>query len=90
MICQIEEKIAALPDELTNENRVSIQSQLNEIMALYETLEEEEKSQIDMTRCTELQAQTGPANTASAGMTVHIETLASKTISIQIEPTDSI
>lgn len=91
VICQIEEKIAALPDELTNENRASVQSQLNEIMALYETLEEEEKNQIDMTRCTELQAQTGPANTASTGMTVYIKTLTRKQlIPIQIEPTDSI
>lgn len=57
-VCPIEEMIAALPDveDLTEDNRAEVQARLEEILALFGELTEEEQGQVDAARCSELQA----------------------------------
>ncbi|MDE5779300.1 MAG: leucine-rich repeat protein [Lachnospiraceae bacterium] len=61
-ICPMEDLIAALPDEVTEDNGSKVRAQLNKILALYRELTEEEQDQIDLTLCYELQAALDEAN----------------------------
>ena len=54
-ICPIEELIAALPEEITEDNSDVIRERLEEILGLYAELSEEEQESIDLSRCTELE-----------------------------------
>lgn len=64
-ICPIEDLIAALPDAVTKDNTDEVRAQLDEILALFQELTEEEQEQIDISRCMELQealdVSNGPA-----------------------------
>ena len=64
-ICPIEELIAVLPDvgSITEENAEDVRAQLEEILALFEELTEEEQEQIDLSRCYELQEALDGAKT---------------------------
>ena len=63
-ICPIEELIAALPDtaDITEDNADDVRAQLDEILALYQELTEDEQEQIDLSRCYELQEALDKAN----------------------------
>ncbi|MEY8396716.1 S-layer homology domain-containing protein [Lachnospiraceae bacterium 45-P1] len=54
-ICPIEDLIAALPDKVTEDNADEVRAQLDEILALFSVLTEDEQEQIDLSRCYELQ-----------------------------------
>ncbi len=62
-ICPIEKLIAALPDaaDITEDNE-EVRAQLEEILALYRELNEDEQGQIDLSRCYELQEKLDAAN----------------------------
>ena len=47
--------IAALPDKVTEDNADDVRARLEEILALYRELTEDEQEQIDLSRCYELQ-----------------------------------
>ncbi len=66
-ICPIEDLIAALPEQVTEDNEEEVRAQLDEILALYRELDEDEQGQIDLSRCYELQEALDNAN---APMTV--------------------
>ncbi|NBI92643.1 hypothetical protein D3Z45_19220 [Lachnospiraceae bacterium] len=63
-ICPIEKLIAALPDaaDIRSDNADKVRAQLEEILALYRELTEDEQEQIDMIRCCELQGTLDEAN----------------------------
>ena len=61
-ICPIEDLIAALPDKVTEDNADEVRAQLDEILALFSVLTEDEQEQIDLSRCYELQAALDNAN----------------------------
>ena len=61
-IDKINALIAALPDEVTEDNRQEVQSKLDEILTLYSELTQEEQEQTDITRCLELQAFLEPSD----------------------------
>lgn len=61
-ICPIEGLIAALPDEVTPDNADEVRGQLDEILALYGELNEDEQEKIDLTRCYALQEALDEAN----------------------------
>ena len=61
-ICPIEELIDALPDEVTPDNADEVRGQLDEILALYGELNEDEQEKIDLTRCYALQEALDEAN----------------------------
>ena len=56
-ICPIEELIAALPDTVTKRNEFrldnadGVRARLDEILALYRELDEDEQEQVDLSRC---------------------------------------
>lgn len=54
--------IAVLPDAVTEDNADEVRAQLDEILALYQELTEEEQEQIDISRCLELQEALEAAN----------------------------
>ena len=54
-VCPIEKLIAALPDKVTEDNADEVRARLEEILALYRELTEDEQEQIDLSRCYELQ-----------------------------------
>lgn len=54
-VCPIEDLIAVLPDEVTADNVDNVRARLDDILALYAELTEEEQEQIDLSRCMELQ-----------------------------------
>ena len=62
-ICPIEDLIAALPDEVTADNAEDVRARLDEILALYTELDEEEQEQINLSRCYALQEALDEANT---------------------------
>lgn len=62
-ICPIEDLIAALPDEVTEDNAEKVRAQLNKILDLYWELTVEEQEQIDISRCLELQEVLDVTNT---------------------------
>lgn len=61
-ICPIEDLIAALPDKVTEDNADEVRAQLDEILALFSVLTEDEQEQIDLSRCYELQEALDGAN----------------------------
>ena len=61
-ICPIEDLIAALPDIVTEDNAADVRAQLDEILALYRELDEDEQGEIDLSRCYELQEALDNAN----------------------------
>jgi len=61
-ICPVEDLIAALPDTVTEDNADDARAQLEEILALYRELDEEEQAQIDLSYVTELQEALDNAN----------------------------
>ena len=61
-ICPIEDLIAALPDKVTEDNAEDVRGQLDEILALFSVLTEDEQEQIDLSRCYELQGALDGAN----------------------------
>ena len=61
-ICPVEDLIAALPDKVTEDNEEEVRAQLEEILALYGELDEDEQAQIDISRCLELQEALDEAN----------------------------
>ena len=61
-ICPIEDLIAALPDKVTEDNADEVRGQLDEILALFSVLTEDEQEQIDLSRCYELQGALDGAN----------------------------
>ncbi len=54
-LCPVEELIAALPWAVTEENAEEVRAQLEEILALYTELTDEEQERLDISRCLELQ-----------------------------------
>ena len=56
-ICPVEDLIAALPNEVTEDNRDEVEAQLREILTLYGNLTEEEQEQTDISRCLALRDQ---------------------------------
>lgn len=61
-VCPVEERIATLPDEVTDENIGEVRVLLDEILSLFTLLTEEEQEQIDLSRCYELQAVLDESN----------------------------
>ncbi len=63
-ICPVEELIAALPDaaDIRSDNADGVQAQLEEILALYRELAEDEQGEIDLSRCYALQEVLDGAN----------------------------
>lgn len=64
-ICPIEDLIAALPDaeNITEDNADEVRAQLDEILALFAELTEDEQEQVDLPLCYELQAILDSAKT---------------------------
>ncbi len=67
-IRSIEELISVLPDEVTGDNAGQVRAQLDEILALYVELSEEEQEQVDVSRCLELQAALDEGNVPDAAV----------------------
>ena len=61
-ICPIEDLIAALPDKVTEDNADEVRAQLDEILALFSVLTEDEQDQIDLSRIYALQGALDAAN----------------------------
>lgn len=61
-ICPIEDLIAALPEQVTEDNADEVRAQLDHILDLYRELDEDEQGQIDLSRVTELQGALDGAN----------------------------
>ena len=61
-ICPIEALIAALPEQVTEDNAEDVRAQLEEILALYRELPENEQGQIDLSHVTNLQEALDNAN----------------------------
>lgn len=63
-ICPVEDLIAALPDaaDITEDNADEVRAQLDEILALYQELAEDEQEQIDLSCCYALQEALDHAN----------------------------
>lgn len=64
-ICPIEDLIAALPDEVIEDNAKEVRAQLDKILAFYRELTAEEQEQIDLTHCYELQEALDVANVST-------------------------
>ena len=82
-ICPIEDLIAALPDKVTEDNAEDVRAQLEEILALYRELPEDEQGQIDISRCLELQEALNEINapmTLADGVTGNVELSTTKNI----------
>ena len=61
-ICPVEDLIADLPDKVTEDNGSEVRAQLDEILALYRELDEDEQGQIDLSRIYALQGALDAAN----------------------------
>lgn len=61
-VCPIEALIAALPEEVTADNADGVRGRLDQILALFSELTEEEQEQIDLSRVYELQEALDGAN----------------------------
>lgn len=61
-ICPIEDLIAVLPEQMTEDNGAEVRAQLDEILALFSALNEDEQEQIDLSRCYELKEALDNAN----------------------------
>ncbi|MCI8652841.1 MAG: hypothetical protein HFF11_03995 [Angelakisella sp.] len=62
VICRIQTLIDALPEEVTEETREMVRAQLDDILARFGELTEEEQAQVDLTRCLTLQTALDAAN----------------------------
>ena len=56
-LCPIEDLTAALPRTVTEDNAEEVRAQLDNILALYRELTEDQQEQLDLTLCYELQDQ---------------------------------
>ena len=54
-ICPIEDLIAALPEQVTEDNAEVVRARLDEILDLFTALDEDEQGQLDLSRVTALQ-----------------------------------
>ena len=95
-ICHVQSKVDALPEEVTTENVDSVKAQLTAIDSAKAELSDEEISQVDFTKYIDaisainvLEGQPG-AETPVAAMQIFISTAAGKTITLAVEPNDSI
>ena len=82
-ICHVEDLIADLPDKVTEDNAEEVRAQLDEILALYRELTEDEQGQIDISRCLELQEALNETNapmTLADGVTGNVELSTTKNI----------
>ena len=61
-ICPIEDLIAALPEQVTEDNADDVRAQLDHILDLYRELDEGEQEEIDLSRVTKLQEALDVAN----------------------------
>lgn len=61
-ICPIEGLIAALPEQVTADHSEDVRTQLDEILALFSELTEEEQEQVDISHCLQLQMQLDEAS----------------------------
>ena len=61
-LCLIEDLIAALPDKVMQDNEDEVRAQLDEILALFAELTEEQQEQIDLSHCLELQRELDETN----------------------------
>ena len=61
-ICPIEDLIAALPEQVTEDNRADVEAQLQEILGLFSDLTEEEQEEINLSRIYALQGALDEAN----------------------------
>ena len=61
-ICPIEDLIDALPGKVTEDNADEVRAQLDQILALFSVLTEDEQEQIDLSRCYALQGVLDGAN----------------------------
>ena len=61
-ICAIEALIAALPEQVTEDNAEVVRARLDEILDLFTALNEDEQGQLDLSRVTELQGALDNAN----------------------------
>ncbi len=61
-LCPIERLIGALPAEVTPDNADAVRVQLDEILALFTELTEEEQEQTDLSSCCRLQEELDAAN----------------------------
>ena len=61
-ICPIEALIAALPEQVTEDNADDVRAQLDHILDLYRELNEDEQGQLDLSRVTALQEALDGAN----------------------------
>ena len=95
-ICHVQSKVDALPENITAENVDSVKAQLTAIDSAKAELSDEEISQVDFTKYIDaisainvLEGQPG-AETPVAAMQIFISTAAGKTITLEVEPNDSI
>ena len=61
-VCPIEAMLDELPRSVTLDNKGQVEEQFSAILALYAELSAEERDQLDLSRCLELQAQLDAAN----------------------------
>lgn len=61
-VCPVEDLIAALPEQVTEDNADDVRAQLDHILDLYRELDEGEQGQLDLSRCYELQEALDNAN----------------------------
>lgn len=83
-ICPIEDLIAALPDEVTEDNAETVQAQLEEILFLYAELTEDEQEQIDLTLVYKLQEALDDANAPRLADGGHTERRTEDEASVEI------
>ncbi len=65
-VCPIEDLIAALPEQVTEDNADDVRGQLDHILDLYRELDEGEQEEIDLSRVTKLQEALDAANAPMA------------------------
>ena len=95
-ICHVQELVDALPEEVTTENLDSVKVQLTAIDTAKTELSDMEMSQVDFTKygaaisaINALEGQPG-ADTPMLAMDIFVATAAGKTITLEVEPNDSI
>lgn len=81
-ICPVEDMIAALPDTVTEDNAADVRVQLEEILALFSELAEEEQEQIDLSRCYELQGALDEANDPTPLSTGDVDLYSTNTVTL--------
>ena len=95
-ICPVQNLVDALPDRVTAENRDAVAAQLSAIDSAKKNLSDAEMAQVDFGKyqsaiaaINALQGQAG-AEIPMAAMQIFVKTLQGKTITIEVEPNDSI